>query len=666
MPRKPHWLSPPGKTKTPRLVVSFDTETASSKRGPDEILTLRCWDALVRSRPGAQYAPIAPVHHSGESPASLANVLQACADVEGEAWAFAHNLGFDLTVTSLPMILSERGWETDFVSLGDEACVFVLKRDGAKLVITDSWSWLRAPLSDAARDVGRRPVKLPANGATLAQQHKRCSRDVEILDATLVQLMDWWDAEQLGGFGITGAACGWRSLRALSEPKTVLVGPEPPRTAFERRALYSGRKEVWQVGEVKRRWVADYDLVAAHLTTCAHLPLPVVPLRDDRLRLVADPLAPPQGVGTLCEVEITTRVPCAPVKIDGDVWWPTGTFRTVLSSPELVEVCKAADSVRVLQARWYRLGAPLAPWAQWCLGLLDPERTDVPAVVRRVAKGWGRSVPGRFALRVSTLIGERPATHLGWAVESGTDLDTGDAIESVTYGGIERTYRKDQDGSDVFPAVLAFVEGHVRAAMATALAARDPDRLLQCNTDGWWEVCRDGVETIEAWEAPPPFLFRRAAHERGMTVIGPNHVQTPGERRLSGVPKDARPDDGGGYVWQDWPGLRWQLEFSRPGEYVRPRRGMILQPHYCRRWVLDDGETVPAQATVSACGQTELVPWSQTGGRDPSDRLATVQVPALELLRDASPDDSPPPPLERSPRLGRRWRSSSAPAHAAR
>lgn len=651
---RPHWLTPAGTGSTPRVVVSFDTECAAVKRGKDEVLTLRCWDAIIRVRGPGLHSPPALIQRAGESAADLAGVLAAAASVNGEAWAFAHNLGFDLTVTSLPMVLAEDGWETDFMNLGDETCVFVMTLDGAKLVITDSWSWLRSPLATAARDVNMRTRRLPGQGDDLAAWHARCSHDVAILDRLLGELMDWWDEASPGSFGITGTACGWRSLRALVPAKTVLVGTEDHRTAFERRALYGGRKEVWQVGEVKRKWVADYDLAAAHLTTVANMALPMVPLRGERMSLIADPLAPPPEIGAICEVDITTSVPCAPVKIDGDVWWPVGRFRTVLSSVELAEVVKVAERVDVLRASWYRLGDALQPWGQWCLHLLDTDADDVPAVARRVAKGWGRSVPGRFALRVATEIGSRPATHLGWAIESGIEHGSGAALESITYGGIERTYRKDQDGADISPAVLAFVEGYLRAAMAQTLAQRPPGRLLQVNTDGWWEVCADGTENLDPHDCPPPYRLVRRAHERGVTIIGPNHVTAGGDRRLSGIPKDAREDDGGGFTWQDWPGLRWQLENSRPGEYARPAKGMRLQPHYCRRWVLASGETVPASVQVSAQGATRLLPWAQTAHRQLGDVLADHQVPALAALADVESPWVPAPSPAGGSRLGRR------------
>jgi hypothetical protein len=557
---------------------------------------------------------------------------------------FAHNAGFDLTVTSLPMILADRGWAPKFVNIGDEACVFVFSRDKVKLVITDTWSWLRCSLDTAAKDVAMRKVKLPRDGDDLAAWHHRCAHDVKILDQLLVDLLDWWDGQQLGAFAVTGSSCGWRSLRAALPPKSVLVGAEQPRTTFERHAIYGGRKEVWRVGRYRGRWVEDWDLTAAHLTTVANRPMPVVPLQQRNITPPPSPLAPPPGLGAICSVEITTRAPCAPLRLADDVWWPVGTFRTVLTTPELAEVAKVADDVTVIDAQWYRMSNALQPWGQWCLGLQSEPETSTPRVVKRVAKGWGRSVPGRFALRTSQLIGERPATHLGWSLETGHDLDTGHALEIITYGGVERTYRKDQDGADVNPAVLAFVEGYVRAAMARALAGRDPRDLLQVNTDGWWEFRgargADGPESA----VPAPYTAVRKAVSRDVTVMGPNHVDSRGDRRLAGVPKDAPQRLDGSFAWHDWPGLRWQLQFSRPGEYRRPGREMLLADHYCRRWVLTSGETVPVSAAVDPSGNVRLLPWSLAACRLSGDVLAEHQVPALQALRD-EPSGEPDPDL---------------------
>lgn len=634
----PHWLTPGGATWTPPVTVCFDTETRVNVKARGEFLTLRCWDQVTRVRRRSAGDQDLIVESGGEDAPDLADSLEAAAAITGEAWVFAHNAGFDLTVTSLPMILSARGWEPVFVNLGDETCVFSLKRDRLKLTITDSWSWLRCGLDTAAGDVGMRKVRLPGDDDDLEMWHHRCRHDARILDRLMGELLDWWDRHDLGRFAVTGAGCGWRTLRHHIAAETILVGPEEGRTAFEREAIYSGRKEVWQVGRFRNRVVEDWDLRSAHLTVLANELLPARPLDHRKLDPVPDPLNPPYGLGAVCRVKITARRPCAPLRAAGDIWWPVGQFITVLTTVELQEVLKDADQVEVLDQQWYMLTDQLQAWGRWCQGLAEQPDSVVPKVVKRVAKGWGRAVPGRFALRTSRLIRTEPAEHLGWMLETGHDLDTGRALETVTYGGKARTYLKDLDGRDCSPVVLAFVEGYVRAEMARIIRSRPPGNLLQVNTDGWWEI-REGRDPDAAGTAvSPPFTGVRKAVTRDVTIIGPNHTDSKDDQRLSGVPANATLNESGAYQWQDWPGLRWQMQFSRPGEYRRPGREMVLHDHYCRRWVLDTGETVPVSSTVTDAGETVLLPWSGTVGREPSDRLAEWQVPVLAELRD---DDQP-------------------------
>ena len=136
----PHWLPPGGKTKTPALVVSFDCETYPTETDQGEVHRLRCWDAVVRDRTGSS-PKVPPIdHYAGETAAELAELLGLAAEVTPEVWALAHNLGFDLTVTALPVVLAARGWGLKFVNLGDETCIFCLERDKWKIVLTDSWS----------------------------------------------------------------------------------------------------------------------------------------------------------------------------------------------------------------------------------------------------------------------------------------------------------------------------------------------------------------------------------------------------------------------------------------------------------------------------------------------------------------------------------------------
>jgi hypothetical protein len=638
MASKPHWLAPSGKTKTPNVIVTFDTETSEVDAGDHTVQHLRCWDALVRVRRPTSTRQRRATLHSGESSPALADVIESAFELDDEVWVIAHNVGFDLSVTSLPFILAERDWQLDSLHLGDESCWWIMKRAKHKVIITDSWSWLRCPLEAAAKDIGRRKVALPTADDDLATWHRRSRHDVEILDEIMVTVLDWWDKHQLGVFGITGAACGWRTLRNQIEPKRILVGPDGARTAFERRAVFSGKKEVYGVGEFHESWIADFDFVAAYPTTVAAHPLPSMPAKKwTTTDKMLDAPPPPQR-DYIAEVEITTRRPCAPCRVNGEVWWPVGTFRTVLAGPEVRYCLEVAESVTVIEWASYKTGFALADWAAWCIGVQTDTTGEVPEVVKRVAKGWGRSVVGRFAARTSRVVDTRPSTHLGWHLETGHDLDTGAALEWLSMGGIEQTIAKDVDGPDVFPAVLAFVEAHTRVALGRMVASRPPENVLQCNTDGWWEMRSIRRSDYVPDGVPWPFRVVRKALERSLLVRGPNHVMTPHERRYAGIPRAATTNDDRTMHWHDWPGLRWQLEHGVTGQYHRPEREAVLSDHYVRRWVLDTGETIPVTSEVDSEGNTALVAWSRSWGRRDDDHLADYQVPTLAKLLEGDVD----------------------------
>lgn len=635
---KPHWLTPGGKTKTPSCVISFDTETSEIDAGDHTVQKLRCWDAIVRQRHLTGKRSTVTTHRAGESAPALCDLVEANTATQPEVWVIAHNVSFDLAVTSLPFLLVDRGWTLDAFHLGDESTWWVLKLERRKVIITDSWSWLRCGLTEAAADINRRKLRLPGQHDSLTDWHRRCKHDAEILDELMVTLMDWWDEHQLGAFGITGAACGWRTLRAVIKPKKVLVGPEGERTDYERRAVYGGWKDVFGVGEFHDTWMADWDINAAYPTSAAAFALPMTPEKpwtDTQHLLSADP---PAGRDYIAEVEITTHVPCAPCRIDKEIWYPVGTFRTVLTGPEVRYVQTVADSVTVLNYRAYRVGFALADWAAWCLTIQYATADEVPPVVSRVAKGWGRSVIGRFASRTSRVISEQPSLHAGWHLSTGHDLDTGRVLDFISIGGVEQTICRDLDGSDVFPAVLAFVEAHTRVALAQILATRDPRLVLQCNTDGWWEMKADRRSDYTPAGIPWPFRVSRKALERRLLVRGPNHVLTPSERRYAGIPAEAIDDGHQGMKWHDWPGLRWQLEHGATGEYHRPERAVTLAEHYVRRWVLTSGETVPVTVLLDDNATPTIQPWCRSWGQLETDVLAPYQVPTLVKLNESDTD----------------------------
>ncbi len=624
-----HYLSPNDRVSSPDCLVTFDTETTWAEEGRVEIHRPRCWAAIAVLRHGVEQGRDRVRSLTGSSMADLGETIDRWGRERRETWVYAHNVGFDLAVSGLPLHLVERGWEAKDFYFGPEISWVVLLLDGHKIVITDSFSWLPASLGEIGRWIGKRKRPLPANDASIEEWGLRCLRDCEVLATALLTVMDWWDREELGAWAITGAACGWHAARHMFPRRSLVVGPDPERTPLEREAIYGGRREAFVSGNVKARLVVDWDFHQAHATVAATTPLPQLPGRH--FGRIADPglLIASDSIGLIARVRVTTDVPCVPVRHKGEVWWPVGTFETVLCTPELRLVLDLGGSLEVVDAWSYRLGTPLVSWARWVLAVDAGQVHDVPEVCRKVVKSWGRSVIGKFAQRSSREIASRPATRPGWHFETGRLEGSGADVDVVTIGGRERFIARDQDGRDCFPAVFAFVESHTRAALTRLVLSREPGRVLQCDTDGYLE--RLGrLDLVQAPDdVPSPFRLLEKHRYRKVRVISAQQLDFGVTRRMAGVSRAARQLGPDRFAWHDWPGLRWQLQHSRPGTYTRTSREVQLHGDQVRRWILDDGSTTPVTMYVDEEGENQVaafsLPWYLVGRQ----ALGRVQHPTL-------------------------------------
>ena len=249
--------------------------------------------------------------------------------------------------------------------------------------------------------------------------------------------------------------------------KSILVGPDKDRSQLERSAIFGGRREAFYVGSVLEAFTSDFDFIAAYPTTVANTLIPKRPIRHFDNLPDDSPIWRARTVGVIAECTVTTDAPVVPCRMQGEVWWPIGTFRTTLCEPEIALARSTGAEVLVSSGWTYELGAGLQQWARWCLSVQQDTSGATPQIVRMMAKGWGRSVIGRFAQRNSTELLRRPATRHGWHLEHGKDLDSGAPLDIVTVDGEERWMLRDQDGRDTFPAIFAWVESYCRAALTS-------------------------------------------------------------------------------------------------------------------------------------------------------------------------------------------------------
>ena len=680
-----HYLARNHHSWTPAAVIVLDSETRTVGEGEHQAEQLRCWTAqLVRRRHRRRAGEISRAE--GFDGRAAAAAIDDWASQDKSTWLYAHNVAFDLVTTNLAVYLSDLGWQLSSRHAVSGAAPWIVLHKGRQdvadrrglrhggrsrarvkwqhtLTIADSFSLMPVPLATLAAYSPEVKPPLPEQDDDQATWLARCWADTRILTWSLLTLMDWWERADLGKWSVSGAACGWNSYRHKIGPRDVTIDPEADVVAWEHRAIYGGRRDIFRCGQLPKGRYAEIDFTAAYPTIAATQLLPAKRMGPLTPKIADAILAGRCRYGMVAEVELQTDVPRWPLRALGRVFYPVGRFRTWLAGPEIAEAHQMGCLVSVGAGWFYAMSDHMQPWARWALSLLDADDETAPAPARIFAKGIGRSVCGKWAQRGWSTEHFPGPPGQGWSYEECFIAGT-DASASITsLAGQHYLSVADQESEHEFPAVLAYIESHCRLRLARVIETAPPESVIQCDTDGvmasltaledglaarlpWLAGERDRGQLIglqlQSWQtmAAPLAMREKTVFEQAV-IHGPQHVVIDGRPRFSGVPASAWAAGDNRWCARLWPGLSWQIQHGDASGYVRPVQDYLVVGPYAAGWVLADGAVRPVEAFIDDQGVSTIQAWRLTRWAAAGDRLAADQAGWSRALVEVETDGQP-------------------------
>lgn len=647
---KIHNLSGNANESSPHEVIFLDTESYPTPGDEVELHAMRLWCAMIVRRHGRNPSRPRLERARGTSSAQLADWLDRVIKTEPTAWLYTHNLSFDLGVTRLPLMLIERGWLLKDNNLASDAPWGRMARGARSLRLCDSHSLFPYSLEHIGKHIGLPKLDLPDFAQDDDAWFARCERDVEIMAKAVTQAMDWWDEGKLGHWAATGPRGGWNAMRHMCVRRPgmppieyrgpregewvqhgdghVVINPDPDARAFERQAIYQGRRETWRVGDLPAGTYAELDFRHAYLSVACDLKLPC----RRGLAFESLPLDTPyldhDNVGIIAEVTIRALTPRYPYRAGFGILYPEGTFTAVMAGPEIAEARRRGELVAIGRGYYYRLSYHMQPWALWLANLLDHGGPSVPPAALLMLKAHSRTVFGKWAAHTSAIIATGTTPVEGWLAEHAIDADTGRPCTILHMAGQWSMISRDLEADDAFPAVLAWVQSHVRLGLAAVLDQIPQRAVVSCSTDS---VLVDMGYIPAAWDQTPaqasphtaipraarnlcsilePFIFPFELAPKGIytkvKVLSPQHLRLDGQLRMAGVSGTAVETAPNEFEFYTWPSLGRQIELDEVRGYVRQRRKVDLSGMTVNRWTAVDGCTAPVRARVDADGTTQL------------------------------------------------------------
>jgi hypothetical protein len=553
-------------TEGPTSLLFFDSESYEPEPVPGRPrreMTLRLWVAAYVRREGDTFRE--PIYHRGRTAKAFWDLVDRLSDWRRPLWAFAHNLGHDLTqlrfwdeletwrYTAGPV---ERPADPDTnrprppwrgrLCLEGRPTFLVVRGRRGTLKLVDTGNYWPTALARVGERAQLPKIQMPAWDAPDSEWDTYCQRDVDICRFAVCDLMGRWLKEDRGVFQMTAPSLAFHHFQHTCPVRAkdgqavgIVLEDDSPARACERGAYMGGRIEPFFVGTHPGP-IFHLDCNSLYPSVMRDELFPRARVRR-LLETTPDRLAGfMEAYGAAADVRIATGPSSEtyPVKCDGVQVHACGSFWTTLCGPELRRALAAGHVDRVGECHLYSMAPLFRDWCDRWLDRLARAKAAGDQGEAEFVKLVVTSLPGKFGQKGDWWVdAPERGPRKGWGLTWRLDPVRGISQQYRYVAGHVQKKLSGNEPPNAFPIIAAYVTSYARERMRDAFAILPPDSLLYTGTDSIITTqpgfsALDGAGLVHATEFGK---YRQDGVYDEIEICGPNWYREDNRWIISGL-----------------------------------------------------------------------------------------------------------------------------------
>lgn len=590
--RRPHILRPNHRSTTPSMAVWVDVETTAHATSPtEERHVLDFGMAAFRRRlTGMRWSSPDWIRFdtAREFWAWIAERTRA----RTRLYLYAHNAGYDLTVLEPWSSLHHLGWTLTKAIIDAPPFIAHWKSPAGAITAVDTLNVWKAPLAVLGKEIGIPKLPMPGPEGSPEEWTHYCRRDVEII---MEACLRWWDflrSEDLGNAKQTIAAQAFTAFRHRYMRHEILIDDNRGAMELARHAYHGGRCECSVVGRVPGPlYLLDVRshypaVMRAHdypvRTLGKHKGVGVATLADWLTRYSA-----------IADVDVETDVPLYPYRDRSPLLFPTGSFRTTLTTPELIHAVERGHVTRIHMCAIYEHAPIFGPYVDAIYAMRERAIAAGDRVAAWTLKLLLNSLYGKFGQRGWRYRTVAETDDMSARVWNEFDADTRTLYKMRQFAGIVQEHWQEGETRDSFPAIAAHVTAYGRAHLWRLIERAGRDRVYYYDTDS---LLVDGTGLYHLSQAQDHDGIGSLRLERTValaTLHTPKDYELDGEHHTKGIRRSAQWIDPRTVLQERWLSVRSLLYRGDLSAPVVRRQKIHLARRYRKGVVLPGGRVRP-------------------------------------------------------------------------
>lgn len=496
--------------------------------------------------------------------------VDAIADRVTDLHLYAHNWSFDFPVLNGFDEIQRYGWSIRAIV---EACPPVIiryHRDGDKLTILDTLNYFRESLASMGESLGQHKTDIDLDNASVDELLPYCRNDVDIVRQCMINLIRFVQEQGISRMTHTVSSLAFQSFAETHLKHDVYIDGNERRVAIARASYFGGRTECFKIGHYKGKFrLIDVNSMYPHVM--AHHEYPTKAIARYKGIHVHELDNMIYNYCMTAHVCLNTHLPAFPVKIAGRTCFPVGTFRTFLSTPEILYALAHDMITDVHEIVLYEKAPIFYDYVMHYYNTRLHHKSIGASMFQEFDKKLMNSLYGKFGQTGQTWEPTilEPTGHPRKWVEY-------DAVRQkrISYMEISGTVYEavhEPESRDSSPAIAAHVTAYGRILLQDTIdyVGRehvyygDTDSLL-LDSDGYYKM-RDKLDdkALGCWSLEGTF--------DEITIRGPKDYKFGDKERIKGVKKSKVRDSDGRIVYDETDPTKPKMD------YVRTHDGLYRQ-----------------------------------------------------------------------------------------
>lgn len=507
-------------------------------------------------------------------------------------YVWAHNQTFDWCASSASYSLDRLNWTLRKAIVDAPPFVMEYLRKGRRIVLADTLNIWRMSLAEMGKLTGLVKLEMPLVWTGKPSDDSYCRRDVEIIMRAVQEWADFLRNEDLGKFCLTVASQAMQTFRHRDLSDRILIESDPQSLRIARAAYHGGRVECFYIGPL-RGPLYMLDINSLYPFCMREFTYP--------LRLIGTFTQPPiidvvdmlQRFRVCAHVTLRTTEPIVPVKENGKLIFPTGTFDAYVSTPELEYLLKHQQVLNVQSIAVYEEGRPFLHFVE------NLYQRKVKASI-----DGNKVEAGHYKLLLNSFSGKWGQNGIKWTTIGRTrkrdisfyrsiDIDTNRVTNYRRFNGLVQRRDTFPESRESHPAIAAHITSYGRMVLWALMRKIPPKHNFYCDTDSilvtpeGFEHIKDAVSDVALGGLKIVGKFTDGV------IYGCKDYVLGGIRTCKGIRDQAVESQPGSYRQQKWVGFRGAL---RNGWLDAPRCmdvNKVLRRVYTKGVVQSDGFVLP-------------------------------------------------------------------------